>query len=76
MESRFTLRGVERAAEKLGSGYGLVGLQPTDDNHREPRCPAHRPRFGDLAKNRIGNVRRASPKGVHHWELMRTFLLI
>jgi hypothetical protein len=45
------------------------------DNHREPRCPAHRPRFLDLAKNRIGNVRRAPPKGVHDW-LMRTFLRI
>jgi len=67
---------VVKAAKLLESGIPLVGLQPTDDNHREPRCPAHRPRFRDLAKNRIGNVRRASSKGVHDWELMRTFLRI
>src|SRR5215469_13408535 len=30
MESSFTLLGVARAAEKLGSGFVLVGLQPTD----------------------------------------------
>jgi hypothetical protein len=67
---------VTKTAETLEFGFYAVGLQPTDDNHREPRCPAHRPRFRDLAKNRIGNVRRASPKGVHDWELMRTFLRI
>jgi hypothetical protein len=37
MESSFTLLGVVRAAERLVPGYALVGLQPTDDNHREPR---------------------------------------
>ena len=30
MESSFILLGVVRAAEKLGSHFGLVGLQPTD----------------------------------------------
>jgi hypothetical protein len=30
MESSFTLLRVVRAAKKLGFGYGLVGIQPTD----------------------------------------------
>jgi hypothetical protein len=35
MEASFPLLRVVRAAEKLGSGFGLVGLQPTDNNHAD-----------------------------------------
>jgi hypothetical protein len=35
MESNLTLLGVVRGAEKLRSGYALVGLQPTDNNHAD-----------------------------------------
>jgi hypothetical protein len=67
---------VIKAAETLGSGFPAVGLQPTDDNHREPKCPEHRPRFRDLAKNRIANVRCASFIGFTNGAKCGPFLLI
>jgi len=42
MESTLKLLRVAKAAETLGSVFHAVGLQPTTDNHREPRCPARR----------------------------------